>query len=45
MVERKIMQPVTEPMEWVSTMVVTKKKEKDKLHICIDPKDMNKAIL
>ena len=33
---------VEEPTEWVSSMVVALKK--DKVRICIDPKDLNKAI-
>ena len=34
--------PVKEPTEWVSSMVVSCKK--DKIRICIDPKDLNKVI-
>ena len=33
----------TEPTDWVSSMVVTKKPN-GKLRICIDPKDLNKAV-
>jgi hypothetical protein len=33
---------VTEPTEWVSSMVVAIKI--DKVRICIDPRDLNKAI-
>ena len=33
---------VEEPTEWVSSMVVSLKK--DKVRICIDPKDLNRAI-
>ncbi len=33
---------VTEPTHWVSSMVVSERK--GKLRICIDPKDLNKAI-
>ena len=33
---------VTEPTDWVSSMVVVIKKEK--IRICIDPKDLNRAI-
>lgn len=34
--------PVKEPTEWVSSMVVSCKK--DKIRICIDPKDLNAVI-
>ena len=34
--------PVHEPTEWVSSMVVSFRN--DKVRICIDPKDLNKAI-
>ena len=34
--------PVKEPTEWVCSMVVSCKK--DKVRICIDPKDLNKVI-
>ena len=39
-----ILAKVTEPTPWVSSMVVVKKKDKDKVRICIDPSDLNKAI-
>lgn len=35
---------VTEPTEWVSSMVVAKKAN-GKLRICLDPKDLNEVIL
>ena len=34
---------VTEPTEWVSSLVVVEKPN-GKLRICLDPKDLNKAI-
>ena len=34
--------PVTEPTDWVSSMVTVVKK--GKIRICIDPRDLNKAI-
>ena len=37
-----ILAPVTEPSEWVSSMLVIVKP--NKLRICLDPRDMNKAI-
>lgn len=45
MEEAGIIQKVTEPTPWVSSMVVVSKKEKDQVRICIDPTDLNKAIL
>ena len=42
MVQREIIKPVTEPTAWVSSMLVVVKP--DKLRICIDPRDLNKAI-
>ena len=38
-----IIAKVTEPTPWVSSMVVVRKKD-DKVRICIDPRDLNKAI-
>ena len=37
-----ILAPVTEPTEWVSSMLVVVKP--NKLRICLDPRDLNKAI-
>ena len=37
-----ILAPVTEPSEWASSMLVIVKP--NKLRICLDPRDMNKAI-
>ncbi|XP_014673255.1 PREDICTED: uncharacterized protein LOC106813592 [Priapulus caudatus] len=37
-----VIAPVTEPTAWVSSMVTVVKPEK--LRICIDPKDLNKAL-
>ncbi|RLJ22758.1 hypothetical protein DJ031_00290, partial [bacterium endosymbiont of Escarpia laminata] len=42
MVQRGIIKPVTEPTAWVSSMLVVVKP--DKLRICIDPRDLNRAI-
>ena len=39
-----IIQPVTEPTAWVNSMVVNEKRT-GKLRICIDPRDLNKALL
>jgi hypothetical protein len=37
-----IITKVTEPTEWISSMVVVKKPSK--FRICLDPKDLNKAL-
>lgn len=42
MTEQKIIEKVTTPTDWISSMVIVSKPEK--LRICIDPKDLNKAI-
>jgi len=43
LVEQYILTPVQEPTTWVSSMVVVPKKD-GKLRICLDPRDLNKAI-
>ncbi|KAA0722308.1 Retrovirus-related Pol polyprotein from transposon opus [Triplophysa tibetana] len=35
---------VSEPSDWVSSMVVTHKKDKKQLRLCINPKDLNTAL-
>ena len=35
---------MTEPTEWVSSIVIVKKPNSEKLRICIDPTDLNEAI-
>ena len=44
MVEQGIIAAVTEPTPWVSSMVVVPKKD-GRIRICLDPKDLNKAIM
>ena len=44
MVDQEIIAPVTEPMEWVSSLTYTGKPD-GSLHICLDPRDLNKAII
>ena len=44
MVDQGIITPVTEPMEWVSSLTCPWKPD-GSLHICLDPKDLNKAII
>lgn len=39
-----IIQKVTEPTQWVSSLVVVEKPN-GKLRVCLDPKDLNRAIL
>ena len=43
MVTNKVITPVKEPTDWVSSLVVVEKKNK-KLLICIDPRDLNTYI-
>ena len=44
MVGDRIIAPVTEPTRWVSSMIAVRKKNTNKLRICLDPRDLNKAI-
>ena len=44
MVDQKIIAPVTEPMEWVSSLTYPQKPD-GSLRICLDPRDLNKAII
>lgn len=44
MVKIGVIKPVTEPTSWVSSFVAVKKKGKDEIRLCIDPKDLNHAI-
>ena len=44
MTEMGVITPTTEPTEWVSSMVATHKKDTDAIRLCIDPRDLNKAI-
>ena len=39
-----ILAPVTEPTDWVSSMVCVRKKN-GRVRICLDPADLNKAVL
>ena len=43
MVADKIIIPVTEPTDWVSSVLAVPKKD-GSVHICLDPKDLNTAI-
>ena len=42
LVNMKVLSPVKEPTKWINSMVIVKKP--NKLRICLDPKDLNKAI-
>ena len=43
LVEQGILSPVTEPTDWVNSIVYVSKPNR-KIQMCIDPKDLNKAI-
>ena len=43
MVKQGIIVPVDEPTDWVNSLVVWEKPN-GSLRICLDPKDLNKAI-
>ena len=45
MVKMGVIKPVTELTSWVSSFVAVMKKGKDEIRLCIDPKDLNGAIL
>ena len=42
LVDRKVIIPVTEPTQWVSSMLAIAKP--NKVRICIDPRDLNRVI-
>ena len=39
-----VITPVTEPTDWVSSMVAAHKKDKREIRLCINPKDLNTAL-
>ncbi|XP_062600865.1 uncharacterized protein K02A2.6-like [Saccostrea cucullata] len=41
----QIITKVTEPTEWVNSLVVTTKPASGKLRVCLDPMELNKAIM
>ena len=43
MIKLDVIKPVSEPTEWVNPLV-TVKKPNGKLRVCLDPRDLNKAI-
>ena len=42
LVQRKVITPVTEPTEWVSSMLAVIKP--NKIRICLDPRNLSEAI-
>ena len=44
MADLGVITPVSEPTEWVSSMVATNKKQTKDIRICIDPRDLNTAL-
>ena len=44
MVQIGVITPCTEPTDWVSAMVAQHKKGTDEIRVCIDPRDLNKAL-
>ncbi|KAL0158769.1 hypothetical protein M9458_046845, partial [Cirrhinus mrigala] len=44
MEDNNIIVKVTEPTEWVNALVVVEKPKSQKLRVCLDPRDLNKAI-
>ena len=44
MVAQGVIRPVSEPTDWVSSLAYTRKNN-GKLRICLDPRDLNRAIL
>ncbi len=39
-----VITPISEPTDWVSSMVAQRKKNTDQIRVCIDPKDLNRAL-
>ncbi|KAL1249127.1 hypothetical protein QQF64_020132 [Cirrhinus molitorella] len=44
MEDNNIIVRVTEPTEWVNALVVVEKPKSQKLRVCLNPRDLNKAI-
>ena len=44
LIEQKIVANVNEPTDWISSMVVVKKPQSNKLRICIDACDLNQVL-
>ena len=39
-----MIEPVSEPSDWVNSIVVAEKANKNDVRICLDPRDLNKYI-
>ncbi|CAL9687239.1 unnamed protein product [Knipowitschia caucasica] len=39
-----VITPVSEPTDWVSSMVAAHKRDKEEIRLCINPKDLNTAL-
>ena len=44
LIQQKIVAKVNEPTDWISSMVVVKKPQSNKVRICIEPRDLNQAL-
>ena len=44
MVNIGVIAPVTEATDWVNSMVATRKKNKEEIRLCLDPRNLNKAL-
>lgn len=44
MQQKGVITAVSEPTDWVSSMVATHKKDKKEIRLCINPKDLNTAL-
>ncbi|CAC5379137.1 unnamed protein product [Mytilus coruscus] len=44
MEDKEVIQKVDEPTDWVNSLVVVEKPKTGKLRICLDPRNLNKAI-
>ena len=44
MVAAGVITPVSEPTDWISSMVVVPKKD-GRMRVCLDPRDLNRAVL
>lgn len=45
MEESKAITRVAEPTKWVNSLAITEKPSSGKLQVCLDPRDLNRAIL
>ena len=41
---QQVVTPVTQPTQWISSLMVIPKKDSNNLRICLDPTDLNRAI-